>query len=307
MRIAATIVLLPLTAFAVGCGSPKSRFEELDFAEPNQLVGKEINQRIEQIPYQHREELFNNLLWLAQQGEQAIVLLLDGLEDQNPKVRSSVAWVLGRIGDRRTIEFMQPLLGDDNEAVRFEVARALVAMGDLSATPSLIEGLDSEKIEVRYGCHEALKLATRHDFQYDHLEEDVAMRSEAVLRWRQWWSSQSNDPWFAKEYANAHGLSAPGVQGGGADDGFTGFGGDDELETGVWGTPAVPAGETAPNQPGVDDDAGTTAPQGTSQSEVMPGEGSSDEEVDEPLPEPEVAPAPSTEPGTTPNGSDIWR
>jgi HEAT repeat protein len=67
----------------------------------------EIDQRIEQIPYQHREELLQNLLWLAQTGEQTIPAVLDGLRHDNPKVRSSCAWVLGRLRDRRTIPNLQ--------------------------------------------------------------------------------------------------------------------------------------------------------------------------------------------------------
>ena len=64
-------------------------------------MGKEIDHRVAQIPYQHREELFNNLLWLSQSGEQAIPALLVGLEHAEPKVRSNCAWVLARIGDRQ--------------------------------------------------------------------------------------------------------------------------------------------------------------------------------------------------------------
>lgn len=63
----------------------------------------EITRRVEQIPYQHREELLQSLMWLAQTGEQTIPALLTGLHHGNPKVRSSCAWVLGRIGDRRVI------------------------------------------------------------------------------------------------------------------------------------------------------------------------------------------------------------
>lgn len=247
MRIAASIAVLSLWAIAVvGCGSPKkSRYEELEFAEPNKLVSKEIEERIAEIPYQHRDELFHNLLWLGQQGEQSITLLLDGLGSGEPKVRSNCAWVLGQIGDRRTIEFLRPLARDDNQAVRLEAARALVGMGDVGASPALIEGLDSDKIEVRYGCHETLKRATKRDFGYDHLEEDPSMRRVSVLQWRQWWSDQANDPWFAKEYAEEFGLSPTEDAGDGAMPDANEQG---ELEAGEWATtPPSPGGETNPN------------------------------------------------------------
>ena len=231
MRIAATCALL-LTAFAVvSCGSKSRKYnDDFDFAEPNQLVGKEIESRIEQIPFQRPDELFHNLLWLAQQGERSVRALQTGLAHKNPKVRSNCICALGYIGDRRTITFLRPMLEDDSEPVRLEAARWLVRMGDMGPLPKLVEGLDSDKILVRYGCHEALKEATNRDFGYDHLEEDVSVRRVSVLRWREWWAEQSNDPWFAKEYATEHGIERQVAQ----DDGL--------LEAGDW--PAAPGGET---------------------------------------------------------------
>ena len=45
-------------------------------------------------------------------------------------------------------------------------------MGDLSMAPTLIEGLDSEKKEVRFLAHESLKTQTGRDFGYDHRTTD---------------------------------------------------------------------------------------------------------------------------------------
>src|SRR5690606_38136846 len=99
-------LLLTLTA----CGT--TRQEENTFAQPNALMGAEIRERVDQIQYQHRDELLNSLLWLAQSGEQAIPALLDGLRHAQPKVRSNCAWVLAQIGDRRVIPSLQPLSAD---------------------------------------------------------------------------------------------------------------------------------------------------------------------------------------------------
>ena len=112
------------------------------------------------------------------------------------KLRSNCAWVLGQIRDRRVIPDLQRLSRDPNETVRLEVARTLVSLGDLSQSPTLIEGLDSDKVQVRYLCHEALKDATRRDFDYDHLADDELSRAQAVYRWRQWWSKQSGDEFW---------------------------------------------------------------------------------------------------------------
>ena len=222
MRTVAITTLLVLTA----CGTTRDHSSE--FAQPNQLMGQEISRRIEEIRYQHRDVLFNNLLWLAQSGEQAIPALLDGLRHEDPKVRSNCCWVLSEIGDRRAIPYLQPLSRDSVDSVRLEAARSLVVMGDMKPVPVLIEGLDSERIQVRWLCHEALKRSTARDFDYDHLTDDRLARSHSVYRWRRWWSEQSNDPFFAASYAQAHGLRT-----------------DDAMGTEGMDLPAAPSGETA--------------------------------------------------------------
>ena len=196
MRLPALIALIPLTA----CSTVTTK--KHPYAEANALMRQEIQSRIANIQYQHNQELLNNLLWLeGKAGELAIPDLLEALHHREPKVRSSAVWVLGRIRDRRVIPRLQPLTSDTNEAVRMEAARSLVTMGDLKFSPILIEGLDSDKVPVRYNCHMALRDSTNRDFEYDHLEDDIHVRRQAVLRWRQWWAKQSGDPWYAANYA----------------------------------------------------------------------------------------------------------
>lgn len=195
-------VMLPV----FGCGTTQRT--ETPFAQANQLMGEEIDSRISQIPYQHREQLYNNLLWLQQAGEQAIPSLLKGLKHDEPKVRSSCAWVIGQIGDKRAIPALQPLMSDKSESVRLEVARSLVDMGDVKYCPVLIEALDHEKVHVRGMCHEALKKSTGRDFGYDHLTDNTTQRKSAALRWRQWWATQSGDEFFAQSYAQQNSLGA---------------------------------------------------------------------------------------------------
>ncbi|MBK8976687.1 MAG: HEAT repeat domain-containing protein [Planctomycetes bacterium] len=215
-----------------GCSASRpAKVDEDAFDQPNPILADEIRQRVDEIPYQHREELFDNLLWLQQRGEVAIPALLDGLRSDEPKVRSNCAWVLGSIGDRRTIPALQPLVRDDVESVRLEAARSLVKMGDLRPAPVLIEGLDSDKVQVRYLCHEALKRATLHDFDYDHLAEDPVARAQAVYRWRTWWAEQSQDRFFASNYARDHGIDTGEAA---------------PVDVTPLGQPAAPSVETAP-------------------------------------------------------------
>jgi hypothetical protein len=204
MRLTALIVtLLPLAACSTAGDSSRP------YAEANSLMLREIQARIGNIPFQHRQELLNNLLWLASRGgEPAIPALVSALEHDEPKVRSSAAWVLGRMHDRRVIPDLRPLVKDDNHSVRFEAARSLTLMGDMQYASLLIEGLDSDLKPVRYNCHMALKDATGRDFQYDHLAELPGQRRAAVLRWREWWAEQLADPHFATSYAAKYGLNS---------------------------------------------------------------------------------------------------
>ncbi len=195
-----------LTLALVGCATQAPTTAR--FAEPNALMGEEIRSRIAEIPFQHREELYLNLVWLSQRGEHAIPSLIEALHHAEPKVRSNASWVLGQIGDRRVIPDLQPLAEDRDRTVRLEVARTLLVLGDMRYAPELIGALDSDKPQVRYLCHEALKQATGQDFGYDHLSDDGRNRQLAVLAWREWWGGMSGDEGFATQYAAAHNLDA---------------------------------------------------------------------------------------------------
>jgi len=207
MRLYALIALvLPVAA----CSGPATLEKPHPYAEANALMRREIQTRIHDIAFQHQQELLDSLIWLqTRAGETAIPDLVDALKHESPKVRASAAWVLGRIRDRRTIPDLQPLISDKNAAVRLEVARSLVGMGDMNCATILIEGLHSDKVPVRFNCHMALRDATKRDFQYDHLEDDIQQRRLAVWRWRRWWGEQNQDPWFAENYAKAHSLELP--------------------------------------------------------------------------------------------------
>jgi hypothetical protein len=201
MRIVAAATLFLLLQ---ACSTTNAANDAFD--QPNSIMAVEIDRRVEQIPFQHRDELYNNLVWLSQSGEQCIPAMLNGLTSDEAKVRSSCAWVLGRLRDRRTIPNLQKAMNDTEPGVRLEVARTLVAMGDLQWAQTLIEGLDSDKKEVRYMCHETLKTATGHDFGYDHLNPNDGERRVTVLRWRQWWGEYSGDTFFAQNYQNTYNL-----------------------------------------------------------------------------------------------------
>lgn len=278
MRIAAIGATLLLALTSCSTTQPSS---ESPYQQPNQLMAGEITRRVEQIPYQHRDELLQNLLWLAQTGEQTIPAVLEGLRHENPKVRSSCAWVLGRLADRRTIPNLQTAMKDSEATVRMECARTLVLMGDLAWSPALIEGLDSDRKEVRYLCHEALKTSTGHDFGYDHLNQNDNELKLSVLRWRQWWSEYSGDTFFAANYQQQHGLQPQAA-----------------APSGESKMVEPPVGNAQPQSP-----EGASAPQGAGSAPIEP-------QIQMPPVEPQAKPLPNAEgngastpaPANRPNG-----
>lgn len=206
MRIAAVWFPVLLSVLG-GCATSNPQPVRDSFDEPNALIGEEIEQRVKQIPFQHRDELLQNLTWLSQAGEQVLPAMVRALQHENPKVRSSAAWVMGQVRDRRVIPYLQAAAKEEHDVVRLECARTLVLLGDLAWSPQLIEGLDSDRREVRYLCHEVLKTATGRDFGFDHLSENLDQRRMAVFGWRQWWSDYSGDVQFARAYQQQHGIT----------------------------------------------------------------------------------------------------
>lgn len=190
-----------------GCGSSTGTSSR-DFAQAEGLMRSVIQEHVDQIPYQHGNELLANLVWLKQKGEISIPFLIKALDHPNPKMRSSSAWVLWQIGDKRAIPFLQKRLKDPNPIARLEIARSLVQLGDFSAIPLLIEGLKSDTKYVRFQCMEALRTVTGKNFGFDHLAEDPSVRMASIQKWEQWWNKQKRDPNFSGNYKKN--LAKPG-------------------------------------------------------------------------------------------------
>lgn len=75
-------------------------------------------------------------------ARQAVSLLIEGLDDRKPEVRTIAAWALGEIGDQGAISALQRALDDKEPEVRRE---AVVALGKLGAEEILRTHLTSER------------------------------------------------------------------------------------------------------------------------------------------------------------------
>ncbi|MFQ5504973.1 MAG: HEAT repeat domain-containing protein [Planctomycetota bacterium] len=195
--------LIGMLAILSGCSTTSTE----PFTPAGKIMSQLIQERIDRIPYQHKDELLSNLQWLSQQGEQAIPYLVPALDHEVPKVRSNAAWVLGVIGDKRSIPFLQSHSEDSSPIVRLEISRSLLLLGDYSHVPELIEGLDSEHSHIRFLCFSVLSTTTGKKFDYDLREKDEAKRKKSVEQWRQWWNTQRGDAWFSEKNSD---YAAPG-------------------------------------------------------------------------------------------------
>lgn len=187
---AAAFAILSLSVFS--CAStPKYPFDE-----PNVLLKQQIDKKVADLRYTHGVELMNSLDWLARCGELAFHALIEALDDTDTTTRSSAANILGRGRDRRVIPYLQKKVNDSDVRMRFEVARALLRLGDWSNMPILIAGLRDSSEYVRALCNDALKTSTQVDFGFVSSATE-SEREPKVQKWESWWQARSKDFFFA--------------------------------------------------------------------------------------------------------------
>lgn len=86
--------------------------------------------------------------------EAAIPTLLEALENQNPRIRSSAAKSLGKLGNRTVIPQLLQRLHDPDFFVRSNALEALGRLGNEATAPALIEALQDPDVHV---CTSAIR------------------------------------------------------------------------------------------------------------------------------------------------------
>ncbi|HEX5137619.1 MAG TPA: HEAT repeat domain-containing protein [Planctomycetota bacterium] len=183
------LLVLVFAVAVVGCKSSNSddkSAEERGFGEStNPMVPARIQARVDNIRYQRGTTLITNLERLVAYGEQAVPTCVEGLKSDDAMTRMGCAYVLGRIGDTRTVPDLEGALKDPVDYVRYEAASQLGNMGSKSGYGVLVEGLESDRVEYRFKCFEALRDLTGNTFGYVHNAPDEE-RAEAVAKWKTW-------------------------------------------------------------------------------------------------------------------------
>jgi len=180
--------VLVLAASLCACSSSKNKQDasrDADATQLNPVARARLEERVKNIKYQSGTTLIANLEKIASYGHQAVPLCVDGLENEDPMTRMGCAYVLGRIGETKSISALLPLLDDDVTYVRYETASALGAMGSRAGYPVLVSGLKDERIQYRFKCIEALQDFTGQTFGYSHNAAPEA-REVAVKQWEDW-------------------------------------------------------------------------------------------------------------------------
>jgi len=185
--------LIPLLALALVCACKSSPDEDSEnsaeargFAEhTNPMIDTRIQARVDNIKYQRGVTLITNLERIVAYGEPAVPICLEGLKSEDAMTRMGCSYVLGRIGDTRTVSDLEGMLGDSVDYVRYEAASQLGNMGSKAGYGVLVEGLENERVEYRYKCFEALRELTGHTFGYVH-NAPPEERVDAVAKWKAW-------------------------------------------------------------------------------------------------------------------------
>lgn len=185
MPIASRLLPLALISMAALTACVSSNAEDVARPGDDVILRAEVEKRVSEIPYMHGVELVANLERLAAIGEPAVPALVRALDAPEWLTRSSAAWTLGVMGDRRNIPALRELLDDRVPGVRYQAAASLVELGDAMGFPVLVEGLSDPEIQARYKCFEALRDATGNDFGYEH-DASPALRRAAAARWADW-------------------------------------------------------------------------------------------------------------------------
>jgi HEAT repeat protein len=116
-------------------------------------------------------------------GDPGAAAPLNGLLPQEPSwpVRQQIAWALGRIGDRSSVEPLRRALADPATGVRSAAADALGEPGAAAAVEALVDALEDGSPEVRAGAVGALARITG------------AQQPRDEAAWRRWWQENGEE------------------------------------------------------------------------------------------------------------------
>ncbi len=113
---------------------------------------------------------------------------LADLASENAGTRWNAVGALGDTQDPAVIEYLVPVLQDDDVFVRMAVARVLGDLAAPDAIEPLIGALEDEEAVVREASMVALHGITGRNFHFDPMGKS-GERAKKVKAWRTWWKN----------------------------------------------------------------------------------------------------------------------
>lgn len=206
--------LLTLTALAACSSTKEARTSDLSdtrWVRASPVLQQQLEDAAEQLPWAKGLQKLELIRFFATVGEPAYDLLLELALDPRTTVASSAYSAMGATGDARLVEEIRALEWDPSTRemdLVLERARTLARLGDWSTLPTLIRGLEDDRLYTRALCIQALEEITHERIAYDPRAEPVD-RELAVQAWERWWLKYSGEPMPPRPEPEDAPLAAP--------------------------------------------------------------------------------------------------
>lgn len=118
--------------------------------------------------------------------------LVGDLSSPNSGTRWMAVQDLGETGDPAVLEYLVPMIDDEDLFVRIATMGALGELDTPAAIPVLIDGLEDEETSVRERALLSLRDLSGQNFKFDP-QAPKAERDRRIEDWRDWWEKNAED------------------------------------------------------------------------------------------------------------------
>lgn len=198
------LALVALVTAGLGCsstqGSASTDPEGVEFVAPSEQLGRQIDVKAVEAEFWRSLDDFVALGdWFHGVGEPAYEALIGMASGTSVKAQQVAMSVIASRADRRLLaRFKSDVKRPTDPSQLMSYARALMAMGDFTEAPVLIDALDDPVPRTRALAHQALERATNNDIPFDP-NGSAEVRAQTVSIWRRWFSAQTGDPLLEPE------------------------------------------------------------------------------------------------------------
>ena len=149
------------------------------------------------------EEVWFGLDDLACRDNKLPTAILDGLRDSSPTRRAACAYLVARRGQPDQRRAVYPLLADADPSVCLRAAQGLLAAGDWTAVPALVNLLRECSIEISWQAEELLRWAAGKTSPKALVGTGAAEpRKQSHQAWSEWWKKHEASLSLTAAYQN---------------------------------------------------------------------------------------------------------